>query len=52
MAAYELLLWVGDLTWRACPAVQALIRPATFLASVVQLGYHTVAERVSRRNMW
>ncbi len=44
MVAFELLLWVGDLTWRACPAVQALIRPATFLASAVQLGYHTIAE--------
>jgi ribonuclease HI len=43
-AQTELLLLVGDIPWRADPALQALCKPANFLAKVVGLGYHTRQE--------
>jgi hypothetical protein len=40
----ELLLCIGDIPWRADPVLQALCKPANFLASIVQMGYHTWQE--------
>ena len=44
MAAYELMVWVGNIPWRADPVMQALSRPADFIAHTIYHGYHTVAD--------
>jgi hypothetical protein len=44
MAAYEPMMCVGNIPWIADPVMQALIRPADFLAHTLFHEYHTCAD--------